>query len=118
MKMMGLRRVEAHSSQKELRLGSLAANPVRAQECATCGEPGDMSRTSTGAFKGLWFCRRYSSDWSANVSSVEEQERTSQPRREEDARSKMTERVQCSGIHTTGDHWCCACVVAKPLRSM
>ena len=27
-KMIGLRHVEAHSSQKELRLGSLAANPV------------------------------------------------------------------------------------------
>ena len=78
--MLGLRHVEAHSSQKELRLGSLAANPVRAQECATCGEPADMSRTRKGEFTGHWFCRGCWINWNAhgdgnaNVNTVDEQE--------------------------------------------
>ena len=44
-KKIGLKHVEAHRSQKELRLGSLA-NPVSekkpTQLCATCGEPADV----------------------------------------------------------------------------
>ena len=55
-KKIGLRHVEAHSSQNELRLWSLPANPVP-QVCAICGEPADMSRTSTGEFRRLWYCR-------------------------------------------------------------
>ena len=79
-KMLGLRHVEAHSSQKDIRQGSLAADPARATECATCGEPADMSRTSTGEFTVLWFCRGCWIKWNAhddgnaNLNTVDEEE--------------------------------------------
>ena len=83
-KMIGLRHVEAHRSQKELRLESLATDPVSKmkpiQLCAICGKPADipwvtMFRTSTGEFIRLWYCRGCWIDWNAqdndaNVNTV------------------------------------------------
>ena len=73
-KMIRLNHVEAHRSQKELRLESLATDPVSEmkpiQLCAICCEPADiprvtMSRTSTGEFIRLWYCRGCRIDWNA-----------------------------------------------------
>ena len=47
--------------------------------CAICGEPADMSRTSTGEFRRLWYCRGCWGDWNsqddgnANVNTMDEQ---------------------------------------------
>ena len=71
-----------------LRLESKATDPVSEmkpiQLCAICGEPADipwvtMSRTSTGEFIRLWYCRGCWIDWNAqdddaNVNTVDEQE--------------------------------------------
>ena len=77
-KKIGLRHVEAHSSQKELRHWSKAANPVP-EMCTICGKPADASRTSTGEFRRLWYCRGCWRNWNsqddgnANVNSVVEE---------------------------------------------
>ena len=81
----GLRHVEAHRSKKELRLESLATDPVSEmkpiQLCAICGEPADIQwvTMSTGEFIRLWYCRGCWIDWNAqdndaNVNTVDEQE--------------------------------------------
>ena len=87
-KMIGLRHVEAHRSQKELRLESLATDPVSEmkpiQLCAILLTNRlrffglQMSRTSTGQFVRLWYCRGCWIDWNAqdadaNVNTVDEQ---------------------------------------------
>ena len=86
--MIGLRHVETHRSQKELRLESLAIDPVSEikpiQLCAIRGEPADilwvtMSRTSGGEFIRLGYCRGCWIDWNAkdddaNVNTVDEHE--------------------------------------------
>ena len=82
--MLGLRRVEAHSSQNKLRLERLdrktdsqpalvrertqqsTGSPDQSQSCVTCDEPANMSRTSTGELEGLWLCRNCRSHWKAH----------------------------------------------------
>ena len=87
-KMIRLRHVEGHRSQKELGFESLATDQMSEmkpiQLCAICGEPADipwvtMSRTSTSELIRLWYCRGCWIDWiaqdnDANVNTVDEQE--------------------------------------------
>ena len=86
-KMLGLRQVEAHSSQKGLRLESLdrksnnqsvlacertqpSVSADQSQLCDTCDIPADTSRTIIDEITGFWLRRKGQSRWNANGMST------------------------------------------------